>query len=530
MRGAVDPEAAIARLLDPAGGSPNGAAPNGTGTARPRLNAGRDDYAELAVECWDALARANDPPVMFSANGALVRLDRQDDALAAHTLDAARLAHELTRAADWYKVVKAGRESFEVPSSPKDGVVRDMLASRSFPLPALDRVVSCPIFGPDGSLRTEPGYHAASRTYFDGSLGLRAVPEEPSDAEIAAALDLILGELLCDFPFVADSDRAHAIGELLLPFVRAMVRGPCPLHVHEAPTRGTGKDLLAEVMCRVATGADPATLGYSERSEEFVKRLVSTLRPLPEWVVIPNVSAKVENDDLTDVISRGEYHGRLLGASEILRLPARNIWTLTSNNAQLTPDMARRSVRVRMDAHVERPEQRIDFRHADLKAWTIEERAELAWSCLTIVRGWIAAGMPDGGRTLGGFTRWARTVGGIVAFAGFGGFLDEGDREEFLAQADAGTGVERIFVALWWEKFGPAPVGLAALYPVAMDENVNLDIEARTAQGARVKLGIRLRQMRDRRYRVDADTTVTVGDAGTLHRGVLWKLTRDDDG
>lgn len=503
---------------------------NGTGPhvdLRPRINADRDDYPALSKECWDALERHNVPPVMFAADGGLLRLDAHPSGRVDRSvLDEKRLAHELARAADWFRVVKSGRDHIEIASSPRMGVVRDMLAGRSFPLPALDRVVSCPVFGPDGSLRTEQGYHAASRTYYDGSLGLRPVPEHPTDADAEHALDVVLGELLTDFPFVGDSDMAHAVGELVLPFVRAMIDGPCPLHVHESPTRGTGKDLLAEVMCRVSTGADPATMGYSERSEEFVKRLVSTLRMLPEWIVVPNVSVRVENDDLTDVISRGEYYGRLLGVSEILHLPARGVWTMTSNNAQLTPDMARRAVRIRIDARVERPEQRGDFRHPDLKSWVIEHRPEIAWSCLVLVQRWIAAGKKPGTASLGGFAHWARTIGGILACAGFTGFL--GDREEFMARADAGSSIEQAFVALWWEKFGPTPVGVSGLYPLAMDEDVNLDVEAKTPQGQRVRLGSRLRQMRDRRYRIDPDTVVILTDAGTLHHGTLWKLERAD--
>ena len=494
----------------------------------PRFNAGRDDFAALSPLVWTALVTANEPPVMFGFHGTPVRLDRDAGRIIPKTLDDARLGHELARAARWYKIVKVDGERVEVDSSPKLALVKDLLAARSFPFPLLERIVSCPIFGADGSLQTQPGYHEASQTYYDSDLPIGTIPERPTDSEVSTALDWLLAELLADFPFVEESDGAHAFGELVLPFVRAMIAGPCPLHVHEAPTQGTGKDLLAEVMCRVATGADPATLTYSERSEEFGKRLVSTLRPMPEWIVIPNVSGKVENDDLTDLISRGEHQGRLLGVSEMLRLPARNVWTLTSNNAQLTPDMVRRAVRIRIDAHMERPELRTTFRHPELKDWTIEHRTELVRACLTVVQSWIVAGMPAGTETLGGFSRWAKIVGGIVTHAGFSGFLS--DREDFIEQADTGSATERAFVALWWERHGPSPTGVGGLYPLAIDENVNLEIEAPTPQGARVKLGMRLRRMRDRRYRIDTNRVVTVGDVGTAQRGMLWKLTEDSPG
>jgi 5S rRNA maturation endonuclease (ribonuclease M5) len=491
----------------------------------PRLNAARDDYAALSPLCWDALGAANDPPVMFAFQGAPVRLDRDGGRIAARALDEARLGHELTRAASWYKTVKVDGERIEVDSSPRAGLLKDMLAARSFPLPPLDRIVSCPILGPDGSLQAEAGYHAASRTYCDTAMTLEPVPDRPTDADVSAALDWIAGELFADFPFATDADAAHAAGELILPFVRAMIPGPCPLHVHEAPTQGTGKDLLAEAMCRVATGYDPATLSYAERSEEFGKRLVSTLRSMPEWVVIPNVSGIVDNDDLTDLISRGEHQGRLLGVSEMLRLPARNVWTLTSNNAQLTQDMVRRSVRIRIDAGLERPELRTGFRHAELKEWVGTHRAELVRACLVLVRSWIAAGMPAGQETLGGFAQWARVVGGIVGHVGFRDFL--GQRQDFIDQADTASAGLRAFVALWWEQRGPMPSGVSELHKIASDDEVTLDMEARTLRGERTRLGLILMGLRDRRYRTDDGSIVTVRQTGREHNRSLWKLERD---
>lgn len=491
----------------------------------PRFNAGRDDFAALSPLVWDALVAANSPPVMFDFHGNAIRLDRDTERVAPKPLDADRLGYELARAARWYKSVKVDGVRVELDSSPKLALVRDLLASRSFPLPPLDRIVSCPIFGTDGSLQTEPGYHAPSRTFYEGGLVLRPIPERPTEAELAEAREWIAAELLVDFPFVDNSDEAHAFGELILPFVRAMISGPCPIHVHEAPMQGTGKDLLAEVMCRVATGADPATLTYSERSEEFGKRLVSTLRPMPEWIVVPNVSGTVDNDDLADLISRGEHQGRLLGASEILRLPARNVWTLTSNNAQLTPDMVRRAVRIRIDARMERPEQRTKFRHIELKEWTNEHRSELVWSCLVIVRAWVVAGMAPGKETLGGFGQWARVVGGIVKHVGCEGFL--GDRQEFTEQADSGGSAERAFVSVWWERLGPTPTGIAGLYPIAVDDEVGLDIDAPNTRGMQTKLGMRLVKMRGRRYRVSTGDIVTVGDVSSTHHGKLWKVTKE---
>ena len=37
-------------------------------------------------------------------------------------------------------------------------------------------------------------------------------------------------ELLGDFPFTGDAERPHAVGFLLLPFLRELVDGPTPIH------------------------------------------------------------------------------------------------------------------------------------------------------------------------------------------------------------------------------------------------------------------------------------------------------------
>jgi hypothetical protein len=64
----------------------------------------------------------------------------------------------------------------------------------------------------------------------------------------------LLDELAGDFPFVSDSDRAHWLAALLLPFVRRMINGPTPLHFVEAPCNGAGKSLLCDIISIVATG------------------------------------------------------------------------------------------------------------------------------------------------------------------------------------------------------------------------------------------------------------------------------------
>src|SRR5207248_3320586 len=105
--------------------------------------------------------------------------------------------------------------------------------------------VTAPIFGPDGSILLDTGYHPPSKTYFEpGGLRIPAIADAPGQADVQHAVRLIVDDLLGDFPFVAQAERAHAVALLLLPFVRSLIDGLTPLHLVEAPSPGTGKGLL----------------------------------------------------------------------------------------------------------------------------------------------------------------------------------------------------------------------------------------------------------------------------------------------
>jgi hypothetical protein len=345
---------------------------------------------------------------------------------------------------------------------------------------------------------------------------------------VAEAKRWILDELLPDFPFVSDADRAHAIAELLLIPARSMIAGATPLHVHEAPAPGTGKDLLAEVMGLIVLGEDPQTMNYTASPPEMGKKLLATLMRAPEWITMPNVTGIVDDTGLTDAISRGAFADRVLGVSQIARLPARNVWTMTANNAELSGDLARRSVRIRIDAKVERPQDRTDFRHPDLRSWVESNRGQLLWSALTIVQSWVSAGMVRSDHMMGTFKDWAGVMGGILTHAQIPGFLE--NAKEFAQAADGDALARRALVSAWWEKYQRDPVGASSLYGLIGEADIDLDLGDRNEHGRKSRLGHILKTMRDRRYTLSNGYTVSVSFSGEGHRANLWSLHLIDRG
>src|SRR5262245_6079496 len=97
---------------------------------------------------------------------------------------------------------------------------------------------------------------------------------------------------------------------------------------------------------------------------------------------------------------------------------------MTANNPTMSLELARRSIKIRLDPDMDRPWLNGGFRHPDLKAWADEHRAELIWAAHTLIQAWIKAGRPQyTGKLLGSYERWSAVMGGILEFHEIPGFF-----------------------------------------------------------------------------------------------------------
>jgi putative DNA primase/helicase len=130
--------------------------------------------------------------------------------------------------------------------------------------------------------------------------------------------------------------------------------------------------------------------------------------------------------------------------------------------------MARRSVRIRVDAGVENPWERQEFRHDPLLEWVGQHRGELIWAALVLVANWIARGaQPFTERTLGSFEVWARAIGGVLNDAGIEGFLQ--GRQQMQSEVDRDSASWTAFFEAWWQKYGRQPMTAGELMAIAED-------------------------------------------------------------
>jgi putative DNA primase/helicase len=463
--------------------------------ARPVLHADDGDLEKLTDRTWQAVELTNDPPSVFRYGGLLARIEHDDDdAPLVRALNIDRVRHLVSRRATWVKTVRGKT----VAARPPQDVARDLLATPDPPLPVLSRIVEVPVLGPNGELATTPGYHPTSRTFYEPPAGLTVppVPEDPTPAEVEAARTLLADELLGDFPFVGDAERAHALALLLLPFVRDLIDGPTPLHLIEKPSPGTGGTLLSDVLALPALGRPLAAMTEARDEDEWRKRITAKLLPSPSHVLIDNLRRRLDSAAVSAALTTLAWEDRVLGASEVRSIPVRCAWVATGNNPSLSDELTRRSVRIRLDARHERPQMRSGFRHPDLRAWATANRGELVAAALTLARAWLAADRPTGDHpTLGSFEAWSRVLGGVLAVAGVPGFLSNlGDFYE--ASEDEGA-AWRELVAQWHTVHADRAVPASDLLGIAGEL---FDLGHGSERSRQTKLGALLKGARDRRY------------------------------
>ena len=198
------------------------------------------------------------------------------------------------------------------------------------------------------------------------------------------------------------------------------------------------------------------------------------------------------------------------------------MWIATGNNPEFSNEMARRLVRIRLDAHVERPWQRAEFRHPDLNTWVRANRSRLVAACLTLCQAWIAAGRPRGGKTIGSYENWAGVIGGILETAGIPGFL--GNLEEMMAAADAEGGAWGAFIGNWWDRFGTAEVAAADLVDIANASDPRVPVGRTGKPIEAAELGRGISRMRDRIFDLDG-RKVQLLFSRMVRRSQRWVLT-----
>jgi hypothetical protein len=346
-----------------------------------------------------------------------LRRDRRAPTIAALSPDAVRMV--LADSATWERLAKRK----VLRASPPRDVVAGLMSRDSFGCPYLEGVTSSPILRPDLSVCECPGYDPATRLLYephDRFPSVRAM----SPAEGASALL----DVVADFPFLDASHRAAWIASVLTPIARAAFNGSAPMFVFDAATPGTGKTLLLDIASIIATGAKCAKQSQVG-DEEMEKRILALALSGDALVAIDNLHETLGGSALEAAVTSSVCQGRTLGKTEMRAVPLRMCWYATGNNVEVSRDLQRRVLPIRLVASQERPEARGGFRYPDLEQHVRENRARLFCAALAVLRGPRASVSP-----FGSFDDWSRVVRGAMVGAGLPDPI--GARDEITDRGD----------------------------------------------------------------------------------------------
>ncbi len=329
-------------------------------------------------------------------------------------------------------------------------------------IPPLEGTATAPFFAPDGALCSQTGYHPAARLWLELPSGFDVGDTTPTPGNCAAARNIILNNILGEVAFADEASRAHAVALMLLPFVRRLIDGPTPLHLFDAPLRGSGKSYAAQ-LCTLPFG-EVAPTPEKGNDEEWRKSLFALLLSGPSHIFLDNIKGALNSPALDAAITGESMQERATGTGEVPTARIQCVWVATANNAQLTEDAATRSIVIRLDPETENPDAR-EF-HSNPKQFIRRNRAKVCGALLTLARAWQETGSPHyAGPNRCRFPEWAQVVGGILDTAQVPGFLDNLDA--MRAALSSGEGDEWAqFAAMWLQEHGESYMSAKELLPL----------------------------------------------------------------
>ena len=175
-----------------------------------------------------------------------------------------------------------------------------------------------------------------------------------------------------------------------------------------APTAGTGKSYMADLIATIVTGEAAPALSQGRSEEETEKRLTGVLLAGHTIINLDNCTLAVDGDFLCQVLTQPIVEVRKLGGHDVWRVPGSATMLATGNSLVIAGDMTRRALVCNLDAGVERPELReFDFNPVEMAKCG---RAGYLVDVLTILRAFHVAGSPRQAKPLGSLQALLREV------------------------------------------------------------------------------------------------------------------------
>lgn len=320
-------------------------------------------------------------------------------------------------------------------------------------LPNLNGLARQPYLRPDGSLMAAAGYDPVTGMFGVFDSNRFSVPNKPTRMQAEAAFE-ILQDLLTEFHFANESDRAAALTAILTATIRSSLPIAPMFHVR-AHAVGSGKSYLCELITAFATPQRGTPTSFPADDEECRKLLLAELLRAPAVIEFDNLTSDLlAHKSLCTALTSEFMSGRILGVSKTATVNTRTLFLSSGNNVGPIQDMTRRCITINLDPAVEIPAART-FNRPDLVRELIQNRERYVSAALTIIRAWIIAGKPETNcKSLANYGEWSNLCRQPLLWLGcadptssvFEALAEDPDRETLARLLDA-----------WRAAFGTTP-------------------------------------------------------------------------
>ena len=243
----------------------------------------------------------------------------------------------------------------------------------------------------DGQLVTETGYDPISNLFGVFDSKAYNIPANPT-FEMAQEALVLLTDLLGEFHFVADTDKAAALSAMFTAVTRPTLDFAPAYHV-KAPVFGSGKTYLCDLLGAFAAPGGNAKVSYPATSEEATKVMLSLLMTGPaviefddmdtDWIPHGTIKRMLTADKITD---------RILGYSKTATVSTRTLILGSGNNVGPVRDLLRRVLTINIDPRVATPATMV-YQGSPVKK-VREQREKYISAVFTIILAWKGAGRP----------------------------------------------------------------------------------------------------------------------------------------
>jgi hypothetical protein len=258
-------------------------------------------------------------------------------------------------------------------------------------LPPLAGVVRQPYFREsDGELITQAGYDAISHRFGVFDPRQFVIPEPTLEAAQAALA--MLEDLLTEFHFVSDTDKAAALSAIITAVVRPTLDYAPAYHVR-APVFGSGKTYLCELIGAFAGPGGNAKVSYPTTSEEATKVILSLLLTSPAVIEFDDMDTDwIPHGVIKRVLTADKITDRILGVSKTATVSTRTLFLGSGNNVGPIRDLLRRVLTIHVDPRCATPAT-LTYSGSPVDK-VRKHRGVYVAAVLTIILAWRKVGSP----------------------------------------------------------------------------------------------------------------------------------------